>query len=102
MGKLCISCCLTLERLLDFCNVKGWGGGGIPPQFTVLKSWPYTSKFTIDHPEQFSSQSKASINVGGPWNALDHDTILRILGELLLVSHTVEPVRSGSRSQIIW
>ena len=31
-----------------------------------------------------------------------HDTILRILSELLLVSHTVELVRSGSRSQTIW
>ena len=28
--------------------------------------------------------------------------ISRILGELLLVSHTVEPVRSGSRSHTIW
>ena len=30
------------------------------------------------------------------------DTILRILGEYLLVSHTVEPVRSGGRSHTIW
>ena len=33
----------------------------------ALKSWPYTSKFTYDHPEQ----SEASVNIGGPWNALD-------------------------------
>ena len=35
-------------------------------------------------------------------NATIHDTILRILSELLLVSHTVEPVRSASRSHTIW
>ena len=33
---------------------------------------------------------------------LFHYTILRIIGELLLVSHTVEPVRFGGRSHTLW
>ena len=39
---------------------------------------------------------------GKEFKQLDEGLIVGILSELLLVSRTVEPVRSGSRSQIIW
>ena len=73
---------LTIESFNFFCDVKRLGGGWIPPQIlqhrdednNALQSWPNTSKFTNDYPEQFRtilSQLEASLIFGGPWNALD-------------------------------
>ena len=72
------------------CFLNGWGWvwtGGVVGGFhrtsrniairqnNVLKGWPYTSKFTIDHPEQIKIDFRSIrgfSKLWGPWNALDH------------------------------
>ena len=72
---------LTLERLVYFETSKAGVGGFHRKssniaigQFNALKSWPYTSKFTIDHPEQIGTILKSIGGFGkiwGPQNAFE-------------------------------
>ena len=56
------------------------GGGGFHRkssniaigQFNALKSWPYTSKFTYDHPEQIETIFKSIGGFGKFWGAVEH------------------------------
>ena len=41
-------------------------------QFNALKSWPYTSKFTYDHPEQIETIFKSIGGFGKFWGAVEH------------------------------
>ena len=70
---------LTLESFCLFCDVKGWGGGfHCKPsniaigQFNALKSWPYTIKFTYDHPEQKATIFKSIGGFSQFWVAVEH------------------------------
>ena len=40
-------------------------------QYNILKSWPYTSKFTIDHPEQIGTIFKSIGCFNKFWGALE-------------------------------
>ena len=40
-------------------------------QFNTLKSWPYTSKFTNDHPEQMGTIFKSIGGFGKFWGAVE-------------------------------
>ena len=73
---------LTLERLVFFLRRQRLGGGGgvgfhrkssniAIGQFNALKSWPYTSKFTYDHPEQIETIFKSIGGFGKFWGAVE-------------------------------
>ena len=72
---------LTLKSWGFFFDIKGLGGGvGFHRkssniaigQFNALKSWPYTSKFTYDHPEQIETIFKSIGGFGKFWGAVEH------------------------------
>ena len=70
---------LNPRKAVFFLRHQRLGGGGFHRksrniangQYNALKSWPYTSKFTYDHPEQIETIFKSIGGFGKFWGAVE-------------------------------